>query len=267
MTVSPDNLLMTDRVALVTGAAQGIGRATASALAAFGARVVVCDRRADPLESLARELRHAGRLALARTLDVRDRDAVRGLVADVVREHGRIDALVNNAGGTFFAPFVELSDHAEETLVAENFTQVTNLVRCVVPSMPRGGAIVNVTSIEGHHAAPGFAVYGAMKAALEHLTKSLALELAPRGIRVNAVAPDAMPTEGEQSVRDDMLAAGAAYEPARVPPLGFLGTADDAAAVVVFLTGPLARFVTGATVHVDGGNWAAGGWRRTDVTA
>jgi NAD(P)-dependent dehydrogenase (short-subunit alcohol dehydrogenase family) len=103
-----------------------------------------------------------------------------------------------------------------------------------------------------------------MKAALTQLTRTLALELAPLGIRVNAIAPDAIPTGGDGDVRAEMLAAGSAYDPIVVPPLGFMGHADDAAAVVVFLASELARFVTGTTVHVDGGNWAAGGWRRIE---
>jgi NAD(P)-dependent dehydrogenase (short-subunit alcohol dehydrogenase family) len=147
-------------------------------------------------------------------------------------------------------------------LLAENFGHVTALIRRVVPHMVHGGAIVNVTSIEAHQAAPGFAIYGAMKAALAHLTRTLALELAPLGIRVNAIAPDAIPTSGDDDLQAEMVAAGATYEPTVAPPLGHLGDADDAAAAVVFLAGDMARFVTGTTVHVDGGNWAAGGWRR-----
>ena len=103
-----------------------------------------------------------------------------------------------------------------------------------------------------------------MKAALAQLTRTLALELGPRRIRVNAIAPDAMPTGGDRDVRAEMLAAGAVYDPAVVPPLGFMGAPDEAAAVAVFLASDLSRFVTGTTIHVDGGNWAAGGWRRLD---
>jgi 3-oxoacyl-[acyl-carrier protein] reductase len=135
----------------------------------------------------------------------------------------------------------------------------------VVPAMGRGGSIINITSIEAHQAAPGFAVYGAMKSALASLTRTLALELAPRGIRVNAIAPDAIPTGGDRDARGEMLAAGAEYEPAVVPPLGYMGTPDEAAAVAVFLASDLSRFVTGTTIHVDGGNWAAGGWRRLEA--
>jgi len=250
--VDEGSIRLTDRVVLVTGAARGIGRATAELCTRFGARVAACDRSADGLDGAA----HFG------VFDVRDTSARDAFVADVVGALGRIDVLVNNAGGTFFAPFLDVSEKGDAAMIAENFGHVTALIRSVVPHMPAGGAIVNVTSIEAHQAAPGFAVYGAMKAALAHLTGTLALELAPLGIRVNAVAPDAIPTGGERDVRGEMLAAGARYDPAVEPPLGFMGEPEDAAAAVVFLASPMARFVTGTTIHVDGGNWAAGGWRR-----
>lgn len=251
---TPDAILLTDRVTIVTGAARGIGRATAGLLARFGATVIGCDRDGDGLTDVG--------LAEAAVLDVRDGPAVSGFVARTVERFGRIDLLVNNAGGTFFAPFLDLSAGAEAALVAENFGHVTHLVRAVVPHMPPGASIVNITSIETRQAAPGFAVYGAMKAALEHLTRSLALELAPREIRVNAIAPDAIPTTGDDDARSAMLAAGALYDPAVVPPLGRFGEPDDVAAAVAFLASDLARFVTGTTLAVDGGNAAAGGWRR-----
>jgi NAD(P)-dependent dehydrogenase (short-subunit alcohol dehydrogenase family) len=260
--LDPGSVLLTDRVAIVTGAGQGIGKATALLLARFGARLAVCDRVADTLAATEAGLARTGHPVVARALDVRDQNAVTAFVADATDELGRVDVLVNNAGGTFFAPFLDVSEKGERALVLENFTQVTGFTRAVVPVMPDGGAIVNVTSIEAHQAAPGFAVYAAMKAAVASLTRTLALELAPRRIRVNAVAPDAIPTEGDHDLQEAVGASGVAYEPALVPPLGFLGSPDDAAAAVLFLAGDLARFVTGTTIHVDGGNWAAGGWRR-----
>jgi 3-oxoacyl-[acyl-carrier protein] reductase len=262
----PSSILLTDRVAVVTGAGQGVGRATARLFARFGARLALCDRVPEALAVAEADVAATGQPVLPRHLDVRDREAVTGFLADVAAKYGRVDVLVNNAGGTFFAPFLDVSEKGETALLAENFTQVTSFVRGVVPLMPEGGAIVNLTSIEAHQAAPGFAVYGAMKAALASLTRTLALELAPRRIRVNAIAPDAVPTGGDHDVRGQMLAAGANYDPAVVPPLGFLGTPDDVGAAALFLAGDLSRFVTGTTIHVDGGNWAAGGWRRvTDV--
>jgi NAD(P)-dependent dehydrogenase (short-subunit alcohol dehydrogenase family) len=151
---------------------------------------------------------------------------------------------------------MDVSDSAQAALVAENFTSVTTLTRCCVPLMPSGSSIINVTSVEAFRAAPGFAVYGAMKAAVEHLTRSLALELSDRGIRVNAVAPDALRTPGDAGllVGDRDYGAGLA--------LGW-GEAVDVTGAVVFLASAASGHVTGTTVHVDGGSDAARGWRRT----
>ncbi|MGH9018668.1 MAG: SDR family NAD(P)-dependent oxidoreductase [Acidimicrobiales bacterium] len=253
------------RVALITGAAQGIGDATARILAHCGATVALCDRlendRFRAFEDTAGD--DGVPRTVRRVFDVRDGDAVSDFVDEVVATCGRIDILVNNAGGTFAAPFVGLSERGEERLVAENFGQVTRLVRLVVPHMPSGSSIVNVTSVEAHQAAPGFAVYGAMKAAVENLTKSLALELATSGIRVNAIAPDALTSAGERGVREQFLAHDMPFDPVHLPPLGFFGSPDDAGWAVAYLAGATGRFITGTTLHVDGGTHAAGGWRRT----
>jgi NAD(P)-dependent dehydrogenase (short-subunit alcohol dehydrogenase family) len=159
--------------------------------------------------------------------------------------------LVNNAGGGFQAPFLELSPNGQSALVDENFTSVTHFVRACVPWMMQGGSIVNLTSIEAHRAGPGYAVYSAMKAAVANLTKSLALELGDRRIRVNCIAPDVIPTPGVGELD------------ARTP-LDRRGRPDDVAGAAVFLASDLSAFVTGTTLHVDGGNHAAGGWRRTE---
>ena len=265
MTYEPSSVLLTNRVAIVTGAGGGLGYATALLFARFGATLAVCDRVPDALAKVEADIEATGRPVLARVLDVRDAEAVSAFIGEIAERFHTVDILVNNAGGTFWAPFMDLNEKGEATLIAENFTQASRFIRGVVPLMDNGGAIVNLTSIEGHHGAPGFAIYGAMKAALAHLTKSLALELGPLNIRVNAIAPDAIRTGGEGNVRNEMLGGAAAYDPAVVPPLGHLGTAEDGAAVALFLAGDLSSFVTGVTIHLDGGNRAAGGWRRVDV--
>jgi len=254
VTLTPEAVRLDSTVAVVTGAARGIGRAAALALAAFGADLAVCDRDAEGLEECAHEIEARGRTAVAGLLDVRDADAVRTWVeGSVAPRLGRVHTLVNNAGGGFFAPFVDVSAKGEDALVRENFTSVTTFVRAIVPIMDAaGGSIVNVTSIEAHRAGPGYAVYSAMKAAVVSLTASLALELGPRMIRVNCVAPDVIPTPGIGEV------------PVRTP-LPRAGDVDDVAGAIVYLANPaLSGFVTGTTLHVDGGNLAAGGWRRQE---
>lgn len=246
MPLTPDAFTLTGRFAVVTGAARGIGAAIAVAFANFGADVAVCDRDAGGLDATADAIRAAGRTVRTGVLDVRDCDAVRAWVDDMAR----VDVLVDNAGGGFFAPFLDVNDKGQDTLVRENFTSVTNFVRACVPKMVDGGSIVNVTSIEAHRAAPGFAVYSAMKAAVANLSMSLALELADRRIRVNCIAPDVIPTPGIGEV------------PVKTP-LPYAGHVDDVAAAAVYLASDASRFVTGTTIHVDGGNLAAGGWGRT----
>jgi NAD(P)-dependent dehydrogenase (short-subunit alcohol dehydrogenase family) len=251
--LDPSTPRLDGRVAIVTGAAVGIGRASALALARFGADVAMCDRNAEDLATAAKEVEAIGRGALTEVLDVREPDAVDRFCTAAGERFGRVDVLVNNAGGGFYANFLDVNPKGQSSLVRENFDSVTNFLRAAIPLMGEGGSIVNITSIEAHRAAPGFAIYSAQKAAVASLTKSLALELAPRGIRINCVAPDVIPTPGVGDLPD----------PPRTP-LPLRGDVDDIAAAVVYLAGPMARFVTGTTIHVDGGNLAAGGWHRLD---
>ncbi len=251
MGIDPSSILLTDRVAVVTGAANGLGRGIALALARFGADLAICDRDAPNLASAASAIEAAGRRALQGVHDARDGEAIRGFFAEVGGAFGRVDVLVNNAGGGFLAPFLEVNDKGQDALLRENFASVTHCIRAAVPLMPAGGgSIINVTSIEAHRAGPGFAIYSAMKAAVENLSKSLSLELGERFIRVNCLAPDVIPTPGTGPI-------------AVKTPLPRQGEIDDVAGAAVFLASDLSRFVTGSTLHVDGGNWAAGGWRRT----
>jgi len=247
--VAADAFSLAGRTAVVTGAARGLGEAIARAFAERGADLALCDRDGDGLAVVADSI--DGVEVQTGVFDVRNGDAVREWVADL----GALDVVVNNAGGTFHAPFLEVSDSAEAALVAENFTSVTTMVRACVPHLRPGASIINVTSVEAFRAAPGFAVYGAMKAAVEHLTRSLALELSDAAIRVNAIAPDALRTPGDADllVGDRDYGAGLA--------LGW-GEPSDVAGAAVFLASEASAFVTGTTVHVDGGSDAARGWRR-----
>ena len=171
---------------------------------------------------------------------------------DVAAGIDRVDVLVNNAGGTFHAPFDSLSVNADETLIRENLLQVVWTTRSFLPALRRAPAasVVNITSIEAHRAAPNYAVYAAAKAGVANLAMSLALELAP--IRINNIAVDVTPTPAMGEFGDGDT------------PLGRLGHVDDTAGAVVFLAGRLSGFVTGSTIHVDGGNLAAAGWHRTE---
>jgi NAD(P)-dependent dehydrogenase (short-subunit alcohol dehydrogenase family) len=250
MALDPDAALLTDRVALVTGASAGLGEAIALAFARFGCDLALCDRDAGGLADTARRAEDCGRRVTSEVFDVREAESVGAFAETVKATFGRVDVLVNNAGGGFFAPFLEVTPGGEDALIRENFSSVTLFVRAVVPLFPeRGGSIVNVTSIEAHRAGPGYAIYSAMKAAVENLTKSLALELGDRRIRVNCIAPDVIPTPGIGDVVVDT-------------PLATRGHPDDVAGAAVFLASDLSRFVTGSTIFVDGGNRAAGGWRR-----
>lgn len=220
------------RVAVVTGAARGIGRGVADALSAAGASVVTCDK--EPGCDVV--------------LDVRDPQALADWAAGI---SGPVDVLVNNAGGGFHAAFADLSAHADETLVRENLLSVVWTTRAFLPALSGRASVVNITSIEAHRAAPGYALYGAAKAGVTALSASLALELGPRGVRVNALAVDVIDTPG-------VAPLGAPQTP-----LGRHGTPDDVAGAVLWLASDLSSFVTGSTIHVDGGNHAAGGWHRT----
>ncbi len=249
MPLTPASALLTNRRVLVTGAAQGIGAAVAGACARSVPTSRCCDRDEEGLARTTADVESVGRRAVAEVLDVRDSEAVRTWVATLPS----VDVLVNNAGGGFRAAFLEVNDKGQDSLIRENFTSVANFVRAVVPLMPTDGraSVINVTSIEAHRAGPGFAIYSAMKAAEVNLTKSLALELGERRIRVNCVAPDVIPTPG---IGGDL--------PVKTP-LPVAGHVDDVAGAVIYLASDLARFVTGTTIHVDGGNLAAGGWGRT----
>ncbi|HTO00633.1 MAG TPA: SDR family oxidoreductase [Microthrixaceae bacterium] len=287
MELGPESVLLTRRKAIVTGAARGIGRSTALALARFGAEVAVCDRLEDELDDTVTMLRSLGSEGPVGVLDVRDTDAVSDWVGSIESEWGALHILVNNAGGGFFSDVVDVSAKGQAALIAENFTQVVDVTRACVPMLSIGAAndpmdgtiedvrgresvgstfggssIINITSVEAHRAGPGFGIYSAMKAAVANITRTLALELSQHRIRVNAIAPDMIPTPGDASLTAD---SGALSETSWAPtPWPEVGHPDDVAAAAIWLAGPTSRFVTGSTIHVDGGTFASSGWKRLE---
>jgi NAD(P)-dependent dehydrogenase (short-subunit alcohol dehydrogenase family) len=243
------------KVALVTGAARGIGRAVALALAQAGADVALGLRDQTTGGDLTDEIRVLGRRALPLQMDVTRRPEIIAAVAEAIRAFGRIDILVNNAGIGPPAPAEDVSEEAFDATLAVNlkgtFFVSQEVGRRMIAS--GGGRIVNLSSQAGFVALPTESVYCMTKAAIAHLTKCLAVEWAPHGINVNAVAPTFIRTPGtakwleNESFRDDLLG--------RIP-LGRVGDPVDVAGAVIFLASPAAALVTGTTLLVDGG-WTA----------
>lgn len=241
-----------DRVAIVTGASQGIGRAIAVELAKVGAHVAVCSRRKDALEPVADLVRAEGRRALALSCDVGDTRQVDAAVARTVDEFGRIDVLVNNAGYRIRAPLEDLPRSEWDAMIATNLTGVFLFSQAVGRVMIRQGAgrIVNVTSVAGRSGSRGMAAYAAAKAGAAVLTQSLGAEWAKYGITVNAVAPGPTETEGVLEVwKTPAMIASAARE----VPLQRLARPEEIAWAVIFAASDQASFMTGETIYVSGG--------------
>jgi NAD(P)-dependent dehydrogenase (short-subunit alcohol dehydrogenase family) len=250
------------RLAVLVGGGGGLGRACALDLGGAGMRLALCDRDADALDETAATVAEGGATVTTAVLDARDPDALTGFFADVDRDHGeRWDVLVNVVGGTFHQPFVESSPKGWEALTRANFTWLLHSTRLAVERMqPHGGSIINLTSIEAHRAAPGYAVYAAMKAAVTSLSRSLAVELAPDGIRVNTIAPDYIPTRPLDALTATEDDEAAALHHRIATPMGRAGTFADAGGCALFLASDLSSFVTGTSLHPDGGALAAAGW-------
>jgi NAD(P)-dependent dehydrogenase (short-subunit alcohol dehydrogenase family) len=240
-------------VALVTGSARGIGSATIDAFAAAGHRVVVADLDGPAAEARAAELRTQGVDALGIAADVTQTASVDGMIAAVMERFGRLDVLVNNAGIIDPGPSVAVTDAAWDRMLSVHVDGTFRCSRAAHPAMVAsgGGAIINIASIAAHVGLRARLSYSASKAAVEGIARALAVEWAADGIRVNAVAPGYTRTELYQAAVDKGLVA-TDHLMARIP-LGRPAEPSELAAVIVFLAGPGASYITGQTIIVDGG--------------
>ena len=246
-----DQFRIDDHVAVVTGSGLGIGRAIAWGMADAGCDVVVNARRRDTIEETAAGVVARGRRALIAEGDIRDFSEE--IASRTIDEFGRIDVWVNNVGGSDDKTVRELVDTADETWRAQlelNLTSAFQGAKAAAGRMTDGGVIVNIASGAGTRGSPRTGPYAAAKAGMINLTQTLALELAPRGIRVNAVSPGPVATEAFLEV----LGVSDQLEQLRETiPLGRLGTPDDIAAAVVFMASPAASWITGQHLLVAGG--------------
>jgi 7-alpha-hydroxysteroid dehydrogenase len=246
-----DMFKLTDQVAIVTGAGRGIGAAIAKAFAEVGADVVIGSRTESQLDEVAATVRDTGRRAVVVTGDLRSRDGMAALADRAVEEFGRIDIVVNNAGGSMPGPFLGTSEEAFNDALHWNVTTAFNLAQLAVPHLLKsgGGSVINIASAVGRFADRGFVAYGTAKAAMIHLTQNLAADLGPK-IRVNAIAPGAIATSAlEIVIQNEALKR----EMVTRTPLKRLGEVEDIAAGAVYLASSASGYVTGRVLDIDGG--------------
>ena len=243
-------MLLTDKVAIVTGASRGIGRCTALALAKQGADLVVAARSLEPLQELVAEIEAMGRKALAVTGDAAVTEDAKNLIAAAVEKFGTVDILVNNAGITRDGLLLRMKDEDWDAVLDTNLKGAFVLIRAAAKYMSkqRSGRIINISSVVGEMGNPGQANYCASKAGLIGLTKSVARELARRSVTVNAITPGFIETDMTEDLPEK-----ARQELIAQIPLGRLGQSDDVAQAVIYLASEHAGYITGQVLGVNGG--------------
>jgi NAD(P)-dependent dehydrogenase (short-subunit alcohol dehydrogenase family) len=245
-----------DKVALVTGASRGIGRAIAIGFAEAGADVAVAARSVDDLETLAKEIDAAGRRALVIPTDVRERAAIETMIERTVEEFGRLDILVNNAGGSnFMSPITGLRPEGWDKLRTLNLDSVFHGTQIAAQKMAEagGGSIIQIASVAGLRGSPGLSPYSAAKAGVIMMSQAVAKELAGSGVRVNSIAPGWIDTPLNEWMTSD---EGTLREAEKMIPMGRIGTAEEIVGAAIFLASEASSFVTGTTIVVDGGQIA-----------
>ena len=262
-----NSISLQGKVAVVTGGGGGIGRSICESFAELGARVFVADSDAGAVAAMNERSESSQLPVEAIECDVRNTASVRSLMERVKVAAGRLDVLVNNAGHTLglLKPLEKMSDENIDDLFGILLRHVMICSREAIPLMKasgEGGSIISISSIEGYRGLPNIVPYAAFKLGIEGFTKSLALELGPFGIRVNGIAPE---TTESESIKPSRWVKPEDRD--RIPswiPLGRFGRPEDTAGCAVFLASSLSEWVTGTTVHCDGGSLAAAGWYRLD---